>query len=127
MVFHGHLGRDAINNLLLSSDLALVPNRPDSLVACPYKAGEYAAAGLPMLSCLKGELGELLQQWDAGYGYNEGDSVSLHAAFKSYSTDLELLEQQGLNARTMAEALFDRKKTYHRLAEFITDLPRKKS
>jgi glycosyltransferase involved in cell wall biosynthesis len=96
-----------------------VPNRPDSLVACPYKAGEYAAAGLPMLSCLGGELGDLLKQWGAGCEYNEGDVESLHAAFKNTSNDPDLLEHQGRNARKMAEALFNRKKTYAELAAFI--------
>ena len=121
IVFHGHVKKDAITDLLLSAHLALVPNRPDSLVACPYKAGEYAAAGLPMISCLKGELGDLLKQWNAGTEYNEGDAASLQAAFKKYSTDVELLNQQSLNAREMAEALFDRKQTYATLAEFILE------
>jgi len=119
VVFHGFLKKDAINNLLLSSDLALVPNRPDSLVACPYKAGEYAAASLPMLSCLKGELDELLNHWNAGSGYNEGDAASLQAAFGRYLTDLNLLKQQRFNARKMAEALFDQGKSYQKLSEFI--------
>jgi len=119
VVFHGFLKKDAINELLLSSDIALVTNRPDSLVACPYKAGEYAAASLPIISCLEGELGELLGYWNAGSEYNEGDVVSLHAAFRSYSTDLNLLKQQRLNARKMAEALFDRGKSYQELSEFI--------
>mgnify|MGYP003761051437 CR=1 FL=1 len=119
VVFHGFLKKDAINDLLLSSHLALVPNRPGSLVACPYKAGEYAAARLPMLSCLGGELGNLLKQWNAGSEYNEGDAASLHAAFEKYSNDLGILKQQSLNARNMAEALFDRETTYQELAEFI--------
>lgn len=119
VVFHGQLGRDAVNELLLASDIALVPNRPDSLVACPYKAGEYAAARLAMLSCLKGELGVLLNQWNAGSEYNEGDAASLHAAFKKYSTDPQLLNQQSINARSMGEALFDRSETYFNLVEFI--------
>ena len=123
IVFHGFLQKEAINELLLTSDIALVPNRPDSLVACPYKAGEYAAAGLPMLSCLGGELGQLLNTWNAGSGYNEGDVDSLHAAFESYSTNWDLLKQQRFNARNMAEALFDRNKTYPKLAEFILDSP----
>ena len=102
-----------------------MPNRPDSLVACPYKAGEYAAAGLPMLSCLGGELGDLLKRWGAGSEYNEGDAASLQAAFEKYSTDVDLLKQQGLNARNMAEGLFDRERSYAALAAFIieTDSP----
>lgn len=96
-----------------------MPNRPDSLVACPYKAGEYAAAGLPMRSCLGGELGDLLKRWGAGSEYNEGDAASLQAAFDKYLSYPDLLKQQRLNARKLAEALFDRKKTYAELAAFI--------
>ena len=120
IVFHGFLQKNEINELLLSSDLALVANKPDSLVACPYKAGEYAAAGLPMLSCLRGELGQLLREWNAGSEYKEGDADSLSTAFEKYSTDLAQLEQQSRNARKMTEALFDRQTTYAELAAFIT-------
>jgi glycosyltransferase involved in cell wall biosynthesis len=119
IIFHGHIGREAITKLLLSAHLALVPNRPGSLVACPYKVGEYAGAGLPMLSCLGGELKQLLAQWDAGSEYKEGDATSLQSAFKSYSTDPEVLKQQSLKARKMAEALFDRETSYQELAGFI--------
>ena len=121
IVFHGLLDKDAVNELLLSSDLALVPNRPDSLVACPYKAGEYAAAGLPMLSCLTGELNQLLSEWNAGSKYTEGDAASLQAAFERYLTNRELLNQHSQNAREMAETLFDRNQTYAALAEFMLD------
>jgi glycosyltransferase involved in cell wall biosynthesis len=121
IVFHGLLNKDAVNELLLSSDLALVANKPDSLVACPYKAGEYAAAGLPMISCLGGELGELLYQWNAGSEYTEGDAVSLQAAFEKYLTNRELLNLHSRNARQMAEALFDRNQTYAALTEFMLD------
>jgi hypothetical protein len=50
-----------------------------------------------------------------------GAAVSLHAAFKSVSDNLDLLKQQSLNAGKMAEALFDRKRTYPELAEFIIE------
>ena len=121
VVFHGYLKKDAINELLIISDVALVTNRPDSLVACPYKAGEYAAAGLPMISCLNGELGQLLKKWDAGSEYKDGDSASLHAAFNNYAKKPERLKQQKHNARALAEALFDRKETYQELSLFISD------
>jgi hypothetical protein len=72
-----------------------------------------------MLSCLGGELKQLLAQWDAGSEYKEGDATSLQSAFKSYSTDPEVLKQQSLKARKMAEALFDRETSYQELAGFI--------
>jgi hypothetical protein len=78
-----------------------------------------------MVSCLGGELGDLLKQWGAGSEYNEGDAASLQAAFKNTSNDPDLLEHQGLNAGKMAEALFDRERSYAALAAFIieTDSP----
>jgi glycosyltransferase involved in cell wall biosynthesis len=119
IVFHGQLNKDSVDELLLSSAIALVPNKPDSLVACPYKAGEYAAAGLPMLSCLGGELNQLLSEWNAGSKYTEGDTDSLHAALENYVSDPARLNQHSRNARQMAEALFDRETTYAVLARFI--------
>ena len=118
VVFHGYLHKTAINELLLSSDVALVANRPDSLVACPYKAGEYAAASLPMISCLGGELGRLLEKWKAGVAYVEGNSESLYSAFEGYSNN-KTLEQHSSNAFDLAERLFDRDVTYPDLAKFI--------
>ena len=119
VVFHGYLRKEGISKLLLSADLALVPNKPDSLVACPYKAGEYAAAGLPMISCLEGELGQLLKQWDAGNSYKHGDVDSLYATLKKYESDNRLIKQQSQNALNMAQALFDRTKSYKKFAAFV--------
>jgi hypothetical protein len=74
-----------------------------------------------MLSCLGGELKQLLAQWDAGSEYKEGDATSLQAAFENYLTNSGLLEQQSLSASKMAEELFNRKNTYRALATYITD------
>ena len=119
VIIHDYLQKGAVEKLLGSVDIALVPNCPSSLVACPYKAGEYAAAGLPMLSCLGGELNQLLAHWDAGSAYKEGDAASLQAAFENYTSNPQVLKQQSLNARNMAEALFDREQSYQQMIEFF--------
>jgi hypothetical protein len=54
-----------------------------------------------------------------GSAYKEGGAASLQAAFKNYSENPNLLEQQSLNARRMAEALFDRTLSYQNLSEFM--------
>ncbi len=121
VVFHGLLRKKAMDALLLSADLGLVPNRPDSRVACPYKAGEYAAAGLPMITCLRGELANLLKTWDAGCEYEQDNPGNLRSILDQYSTDPNLLKRQSKNAGKLAGALFDRSKTYPSLAKFIID------
>ena len=82
VTFHGQLDKQSVNELLLNADIGLVTNKPETLVACPYKAAEYAAAGLPILSCLGGELEKLLCQYNAGSEYKEGDVDSLYIAFQ---------------------------------------------
>ena len=119
VTFHGQLNKQSVNELLLNADLGLVTNKPETLVACPYKAAEYAAAGLAILSCLGGELGQLLAHWNAGTEYKEGDVESLHAAFENYLFNLNILNRHSANARKMAEALFDREQTYVKFADFI--------
>jgi glycosyltransferase involved in cell wall biosynthesis len=120
VTFHGQLNKQSVNELLLNADLGLVTNKPETLVACPYKAAEYAAAGLPILSCLGGELGQLLRKYNAGSEYKEGDVEALHAAFEKYLSELGRLNRQASNARIMAEDLFDRNVTYLALADFIS-------
>lgn len=120
ITFHRYLKKDELNNLLISSDIALVTNLPDSLVACPYKAGEYAGAGLPIVSCLHGEFNNLLNKCNSGLPYKAGKFQSLYNAIKRYSKDQKLLETHKINARKMAENYFDRKKTYEAFSSFIT-------
>lgn len=72
-----------------------------------------------MISCLGGELGQLLEHWNAGREYKEGDVESLHAAFENYLCNLNILNRHSANARKMAEALFDRSKAYSKFVEFV--------
>ena len=123
IVWHGYLAKDAMVQLLQQADLGIVPNKSQTWVACPNKACDYAAASLPTLTCLHGEYTRLLEKWNAGSAYKEGDSASLHAAFEKYITNPHYLNQQSVNARKMAEALFDREATYAELAKFILVTP----
>ena len=89
------------------------------MVACPYKAGEYAGAGLAIISCLNGEFNRLLNSWNSGLNYEEGNVQSLYNAIIKYVNDFDLLNKHCFNARKMAENLFDQKKTYKNFSKFI--------
>ncbi len=119
--FHGYLKNSAIKQLLEEADLGIVPNRPNSLVACPNKACEYAAASLPIISCLSGELEKLLEEWGVGITYKESCIDSLYNAFEYYNSDLNRLAQHSTSARIMATKLFNRDKSYRNLIQFITE------
>ncbi len=117
--FRGLLDRPELDACLAAAHAGVVPMDPASAVAVPYKAADYAAAGLPMLSCLGNELGGLLAEFGAGTPYAFRDAASLVAALRSYFDVPERLPLHSKGARSLAEARFDRRREYPRLAAFI--------
>ena len=116
---HGLLDRGGYVKLLAACDVGLVCVKPESLVAVPYKACDYAAAGLAIVNGLPGELGRLLDAHRAGLSYVAGDAESLAAAIGTLAGDRRLLLALRQAARRMAEAEFDRDKTFPRFAEWL--------
>lgn len=117
--FRGSLDRAALDDLLLSANAGIVPMDPASGVAVPYKAADYAASGLPCLSCLGNELGDLLAEYDAGVPYTLGDAGSFAEAVQVLLRDPDRLARHGKGARALAEARFDRSREYPKWADFI--------
>jgi len=64
--FHGFLKEEALREQLRKADVGVIPMDPGSMVGIPNKLVDYCAAGLPVLSCLGGETGQLLDTYRAG-------------------------------------------------------------
>lgn len=119
VTFHGNLNRSDLRTFLASCHLGLIPMKQDSFVGMPYKVADYCAAGLPVISSLDGECRQLLDTKNAGSFYEPGSVESLIEAIRPYLDDVELLNDNSGNARSIAVDLFDRKKSYQELGEFI--------
>jgi len=78
--FHGYLNEDALNELMASCDAGVIPMRDDSWVGLPNKLGDYLKAGLPVVSSLHGECGDLLERTGFGRTYDGHSPDSLLAA-----------------------------------------------
>lgn len=120
---HGLLGRRDYVRLLSQCDVGLVLVKPESLVALPYKACDYAAAGLALVNALPGELEGLVERYRAGVSYTAGRGDSLAAAIAGLARDERRLLELRQGARRLAEAEFDREKTYARFADWLEGLP----
>lgn len=119
LVVHGLLARREYVKLLASADIGLVLVKPESLVALPYKACDYAAAGLALVNSLPGELEQLVGEYHAGLTYAAGDAASLARAIAAFATDRRLLNDCRQGSRRLAEAVFDREKTYLAFAKWL--------
>ena len=74
--FHGYLGAAELAALAATCSVGVIPMRDDSWVGLPYKLGDYLAAGLPVISSLHGECGELLAREGLGVTYDFGSPDS---------------------------------------------------
>lgn len=119
LIVHGLLERRAYVHLLASADVGLVLVKPESLVAVPYKACDYAAAGLALVNSLPGELERLVSDFHAGLTYTAGDAASLARAIAALATNRRLLNDCRQGSRRLAEAVFDREKTYLQFAKWL--------
>jgi glycosyltransferase involved in cell wall biosynthesis len=120
---HGLLGRRDYVRLLSQCDVGLVLVKPESLVAVPYKACDYAAAGLALVNALPGELERFVEQYRAGVSYTAGRGDSLAAAIALLAGDERRLLELRQGSRRLAEAEFDRERTYARFADWLERLP----
>jgi glycosyltransferase involved in cell wall biosynthesis len=119
LVVHGLLPRRDYVALLGRCQAGLVCVKPESMVALPNKACDYAAAGLALVNSLPGELQAMLDRFGAGVAYTAGDAASLAAAIASLAADRKRLASMRQAARRMAERELDREKTYATFADWI--------
>ena len=119
---HGLLSRGAYAKLLSECAVGLVLVKPESLVSVPYKACDYAAAGLAIVNSLPGELEKLIDHFGAGIRYTSGNATSLASAISSLADDRTRLLHFRQNARLLAAVEFDRERIYPRFAEWLESI-----
>jgi glycosyltransferase involved in cell wall biosynthesis len=116
---HGLLAKPEYEKLLGQCDVGLVLVKPESCVAVPYKACDYAAAGLALVNSLPGELQTLIDEHGAGLAYTAGDAESLAASITKLAQDRRGVAIMRTGSRRLAAAAFDREHTYPRFAAWI--------
>lgn len=117
--FRGYLGADELRRLLESAAVGIIPLAESSWVGVPYKLADYAAAGLAVLSSLKGETDALLAKYAAGETYEVGSAESFTAALKRLLPHLEAAQK---GARHLAEAEFDAALIYPRYVAAVEEV-----
>ena len=122
MQVHGLLDRTGYMRLLSRCEVGLVLVKPDSLVAVPNKACDYAAASLALVNSLPGELNRLIETHAAGVSYTAGDGGSLARAITGLANDRRALLGMRHAARRLALAEFDRERIYPPFLDWLETL-----
>lgn len=119
--FTGFLNGAELTAELEAADLGIIPFFSESGVVVPYKIGDYLAHGIPVLSTIDGELGDLIRGFECGAVYRSCDVDSLVASIEKYIDQADLLGRSKENASACFLNAFDRRKLYPDFASWICE------
>ncbi len=120
VVLTGWIEHPIIKALAPKCAVALFPYPPrfDWIRNLPNKFFEYIAEGMPIVSCLEGEVQRQIEQNDCGVMYKAGDPRDLVRVLLRVRDDPAWQQSMSANARTLANR-FDATKVY---ADLVTHL-----
>jgi len=120
VTFAGAVDADDLPKIYAMADAAIAPYSAGSTVALPLKLFDYLAAGLPVITSLGGEAGDLLENAGAGVRYVPGDETSLRAAIRALE-DPDRRGQMATAARSLASR-FDVRSLYEQYVDVVEAL-----
>ena len=126
VIFPGWVGSSEIWTLMRLSKLGLAPyhNTKDFRSSLPNKSIEYLSAGLPLVSCLKGVLHDLLEDNNCGVAYTEGNAESLVCILEQTFDNQNLLELKAQNALKLYQEKFTANRVYSDMISYLEMLAR---
>lgn len=121
--FLGRLPYQDMLSELRAADIAVNPIVAGSMGSVLNKVGDYAGAGLPVINTQESpEYRDLLDTYRAGLNCSTGSASEVASAIRELTDHPEHRSAMGRNNRRMAEELFDRDRTYQRLAEGLVEI-----
>lgn len=118
--FTGLLSYDKMVGNLCSCDIAVNPISKGAAQSIINKVGDYAMAGLPVISTQENEeYRKLVEEYNIGFNCKNGNSKDVAEKIEILYNDMDLRQKMGKNNRKLAEEKFDRNKTYKKIIKLI--------
>ena len=123
--FWGRLPYAELIGYVKNGDIAVNPIAKGAAQSIINKHADYAAAGLPVVNTQEcEEYRDLLNSYKCGINCDVESSAQVSEALQELIENHEKRKQMGRNSRRMAEELFDRSHTYHKIVREIEKLER---
>lgn len=118
--FTGRLNYEEMVGYLCACDIAVNPIRKGAAQSIINKVGDYAAAGLPVISTQEcTEYQKLVDDYQIGCNVENDDIEELAYRIEFLYTNEQFRKQLGNNNRLLAEEKFDRRVTYKEIVRLI--------
>ena len=121
IIFPGWVNEPQIWTLLRMSSVGLLPyqNVKSFVISFPNKSIEYLSAGLPIVSSLKGVLGDLLNNYNCGTTYESENADDLTSILINLFNHPELLKIMSKNAYVLYKDKFIAEKIYNDMSDYL--------
>jgi glycosyltransferase involved in cell wall biosynthesis len=124
--FTGRLPYGDMVGRLAVSDIAVNPIQSGAAQSIINKHGDYAMAGLPVVSTQENpEYIQLLEQYEAGFTCDNSDAREIADKIEMLYLNKDLRLKMGENSRRMGKEKFDRDETYapilHLIRQILTE------
>ena len=120
--FKGRLDYGRMVGELCSYDIAVNPIKEGAAQSIINKHGDYAAAGLPVVSTQESpEYRELIKRYNCGITCGVNDVQAVADAIEDLILHKDKRIEMGQNSRRMAEELFDRSVSYRQIVDRIEE------
>ena len=120
--FVGWLDSSELQMFLSISTVGLAPYSADALMSLPNKPFEYMAASLPILSSLKGELEQLINDEGCGKCIAASDPVALADAIIYLRNNPKVTSAMGMRGRKAFERGYESGKIYSGFADHLKEI-----
>lgn len=118
--FLGRLEYAKMVGTLCSCDIAINPISRGAAQSIINKVGDYAAAGLPVISTQEcEEYRNLVEEYKIGFNCENNNSNDLAEKINILYNDEKLRKEFGNNNRKLAEEKFDRNRTYNEIVKLM--------
>ena len=120
--FTGRLDYGKMVGILTACDIAVNPIKSGSAGSIINKAGDYAAAGLPVINTQEcPEYRNLVDEYQMGLNCENSNAQDLAEKIIMLCNNEILRKTMGKNNRRLAEERFDREKSYRKILELLED------
>jgi glycosyltransferase involved in cell wall biosynthesis len=128
VIFPGWVDASEIWVLMRLASVGLLPyrSRKDFEASMPNKVIEYMSAGLPILSSVRGELGQFIENHEMGMTYSEDDASTLVNNLQTLYDNVKLLKILSRNAYELYKTGFVAENVYNDMIDYLEEISRSK-
>ena len=115
----GWLNAQEVQAILERTKVGLAAYAKDAIMSLPNKPFEYMAAGIPLLSSLKGELEQLIQENNIGRNYEAGNPASLAKEIRWFYDNPHEVQLMGKRALELFSTKFRSDIVYEDFSKYL--------